>query len=228
MLRLLEKLGGQRVGLVGFAGLPSALLPLTVDYTAAKDAVDNLDTAALPVPGTALGDGIRLALGLLGDLGGVLIVFSDGEDYHSEPLKAAQEAARRGVPVVCVGIGTEQGSTVPDPDGDKNAWLRDERGQTVRSRLDAQTLKQIASVTGGCYIPLRPGSERGLEAVLGVIRRCRAAERERREAQTRRDCSGYLLLLALLLCGAGMAGYALALPGAEADGGEERRNSGAH
>ena len=218
MLRLLEKLQGQRVGLVGFAGLPSALLPLTVDHTAARDAIDNLDTSAIPVPGTALGDGLRVGLDILGPSGGVLIVFSDGEDYHSEPLKAAQLAARRGVPVVCVGIGTEQGSTVPDPDDAGKSLLRDDRGQAVRSRLDAQTLRQIAELTGGCYIPLRPGSEGGLEAVMEVVRRCRTAERERREAQARRDCSGYLLLLALLVCGAGMAGYALILPDTEFNG----------
>lgn len=201
--RLFEQLKGQRLGVVGFAGIPVTLLPLTGDYTAAQMAVEGLNVSSVPVPGTALGDGIRVALERLGRAGGVLVLLSDGEDFHSEPIQAARQAARRGVPIVCVGIGTEKGCQVPDWKDEKGADMRDEQGKVVTSRLDAKTLQEIASITGGRYFRLEAGNERNIEAVLSVVRACQAREQARQEAKTRRDLTPWLLLAALLCAGWG-------------------------
>ena len=201
--RLFEQLKGQRLGVVGFAGIPVTLLPLTGDYTAAKMAVEALDVSSIPVPGTAMGDGIRVALERLGRAGGVLVLLSDGEDYHSEPIQAARQAARRGVAIVCVGIGTEKGCQVPDWKDEKGADIRDAQGQVVTSCLDAKTLQEIASITGGRYFRLEAGNERNIEAVMSVVRSCQAREQARQEAKTRRDLTPWLLLVALICTGLG-------------------------
>ncbi len=206
--RLLQYLRGQRVAIVGFAGIPQTLLPLTVDYTAAQMVLDNLSSGSIPVPGTVIGDGVRVALERLGHEGGVIVLLSDGEDFHSEPLEAAREAAKRGVPIVAVGIGTESGEVVPEKNGEKEGQLHDDKGQVVHSRLNPKTLQDMAALTGGCYLHLEAGNESNLLAIMEVVHRCQASKQASLEAKTLRDIYqlclglGMLLLLAGLMCAA--------------------------
>jgi len=170
---LLKHLAGNRVGLVGFAGTAFVFCPLTVDAGAARLFLEQMDTSAIPTPGTSIGDAIRAALDAFpkGAGGGrVLVLISDGEDHKSDPLGAAREAAKMGVVIHTVGLGSAQGDRVPErgSDGSASDWVRDASGNPVVSKMDEKTLREIASITGGAYVHAEPGKDM-LAPVLASI-----------------------------------------------------------
>jgi len=80
---------------------------------------------------------------------------TDGEDLDAQGVAAAQAAAKQGLRIFTVGVGTTAGDLIPVPDGNGGTqYLNDESGQPVRSHLDVATLQQIAQATGGMYVPL--------------------------------------------------------------------------
>ena len=173
---LIDRLPGDRVGLVGFAGSAQVFCPLTLDHAAARIFLDILDPTMIPEPGTALGQAIRKAAALF-ESGEqkykVMILFTDGEDQDTEPLEAAREAADAGILVFTVGVGTLAGEPIPlkDDSGKVVDYVRDEGGQVVTSRLDVALLEEIARVSGGTYFPATPGQqelERIVEEVSGM------------------------------------------------------------
>ena len=192
MIRHLE---GNRLALVGFAGRAYAVAPLTMDSGATELFLEGLTPDAIPIPGTAIGDAVNAALDRLPEEGeeAFVVLLTDGEDHHSRPLEAAREAAKRGVRLLAVGIGTPEGGTVPDP-GQEGRDLRDAEGRAVRSRLDEPALRQMAALTGGLYVRLGPGgaaSRQGVEAI-------RAGQARTLEARTESRCGEpYQLFLAL-------------------------------
>lgn len=148
LLRVLE---GDRVGLVVYAGGAYARLPLTVDYGALLAVMDELETATFAAQGSALGDGIRVALEMLGrsqdQAGQAILVFSDGETHDpTDALAAAAEAAAAGVTLYAVGVG-EEAARIPDRGG----WL-EWQGQIVTTTPDHDLLKELARQTGGAYV----------------------------------------------------------------------------
>lgn len=171
---LAEELKGNRVGLVGFAGSAFLFCPLTLDTDAVELFLGEMTTDAIPVPGTALGDAIRLALETFeisgsDDKGGsrVILVLTDGEDHESKPLEAAKAAAEKGVVIDAVGLGTAQGAIVPSRYG---GVLKDERGETVVSKLEGQVLEAIAKETGGHFMRM-DGQHGGLDTYLKELRK---------------------------------------------------------
>lgn len=154
--QLIDKLSGSRIGIIDFAGQAYVECPLTSDDNAAKEALDAIDVGSVPIPGTVIGDAIRTALkGLKAGEGGsrVLVLLTDGEDHHSDPIGAAKEAARVGMKIFAVGIGGLQGEPIPifDEQGHRTGYKRDKNGEVVMSKLDESTLSQIAQITGGQY-----------------------------------------------------------------------------
>lgn len=155
--QLIDRLAGDRIGIIAFAGQAYVQCPLTIDGTAAREALDAIDVGTVPIPGTVIGDAIRVALkGLKAGEGGgrVLILLTDGEDHHSDPLGAANEASRLGVKVYAIGIGSAQGEPIPvfDEQGNRTGYKRDKKGDVVMSRVDDATLQKIAETTGGQYL----------------------------------------------------------------------------
>lgn len=161
--RLIDRLRGDRLGLVLFAG-STLTYPLTTDYAAAKLFLRDVGPADMPLGGTAIGRAVVAATRLLGAVRGhgppraqVIVVLTDGEDHDSEPLAAAREAAKRGIRIFTVGIGSRSGEPVPQLDarGQLVGYLEHE-GRPVASRLDSETLKQMASLTRGRYLEMEP------------------------------------------------------------------------
>ncbi len=145
-----------RLGLVVFAGRASPRCALTPDQGYFNLALRGVDTRSAGRGGTRIGEAIRAALaGFPSGPGAKLIVLiTDGEDMDSNPLAAAEEARRAGVKIVAVGLGSETGSPIvlTDPQtGAKTQLTHD--GQPVMSRLDGETLRQMALATGGAYVP---------------------------------------------------------------------------
>lgn len=151
----IDTLGGDRAGLIDFAGAAAVRTPLTLNYDALKTAVDGLEPKDSRRGGTMLGDAIRLAVDSFttDDAGHAIVILSDGEDMGSDPIAAAREAADRGVRIITVGIGDpREGARIPVGDGPGRRFLVHD-GQEVWSRMDAATLRDIADATDGLFVP---------------------------------------------------------------------------
>jgi Ca-activated chloride channel family protein len=158
---LLGELQGDRVGLVAFAGRAFLQAPLTIDYDAAVEAINDLDTNTIPEGGTNISAAIELAVQTYGKsaIGNrALIIFTDGEELTGDAIKSAKAAADAGVRIFTVGVGTPEGSLIPiNAENGGTAFVKDENGQVVKSKLDEKRLKEIAETTGGFYIHLEGG-----------------------------------------------------------------------
>jgi Ca-activated chloride channel family protein len=162
-LELMQKAAADRMGLVAFAGDAFLECPLTIDNTAFQQSVQALDVNAIPQGGTALAAAINTALTAFkeADHYKVLVLFTDGEDNDSEAgaLEAAKNAAKAGLKIFTIGIGTAAGDLIRVADANGNSdYVRDEKGQVVKSHLNEPLLQQIASASGGFYLPLRGAS----------------------------------------------------------------------
>ena len=158
-LDLMQKAKNDRLGLVAFAGTAFLQCPLTLDEDAFRQSVNALDIGIIPQGGTALTDAIRAALGAFkeeGDNHKVLVLFTDGEDHESSALSTAEEAAKAGLRIFTVGVGTAQGELLRQRD-EKGAvgFIKDDQGNVVKSRLNETLLQQIATAANGFYLPLR-------------------------------------------------------------------------
>ncbi len=158
-LDLMRRAKTDRLGLVAFAGAAFLECPLTLDDAAFSQSVNALDTTTISQGGTAVAEAIneaRKAFKKESDSHKVLVLLTDGEDHDSDALVAAQKAAKEGMIIFTVGIGTPEGELlrVRDDHG-RLDFIRDEQGNPVKSRLNEGLLQQIASATKGFYLPLR-------------------------------------------------------------------------
>jgi Ca-activated chloride channel family protein len=153
-----NKLDGDAVGLVAFAGNAFLVCPITLDYGAFHESLNAIDINTIPRGGTNIASAIREAQAALRRRPGsdrILILVTDGEDLEGDALVAAQAAARQdGLRIYTVGVGTAQGELIPLTVNPKDGFVKDESGGFVKSRLDEPALKAIATATGGQYAPL--------------------------------------------------------------------------
>jgi Ca-activated chloride channel homolog len=158
---LVNQLQGDRVGLIAFAGRAFLQAPLTIDYEAEVESINDLDTKTIPEGGTNISEAINLALSTFGKSAAgnrALIIFTDGEELIGDAAKVAKTAAEAGVRIFTVGVGTPQGSLIPiQSDDGGTAFVKDSAGQVVKSKLDEKRLREIAQATGGFYLHLDDG-----------------------------------------------------------------------
>jgi Ca-activated chloride channel homolog len=158
---LVNQLQGDRVGLIAFAGRAFLQAPLTIDYEAAVESINDLDTKTIPEGGTNISEAINLAVNTFGKSAAgnrALIIFTDGEELSGDAAKTAKAAADAGVKIFTIGVGTPQGSLIPvNSDDGGTAFVKDSAGQVVKSKLDEKRLREIAQVTGGFYLHLDDG-----------------------------------------------------------------------
>jgi Ca-activated chloride channel family protein len=203
IMRILQRLAGDRIGLVAFAGNAFVQSPLTVDYGAAALFLNAMDPDLIPIQGTNLGEALTVALDAFEEGTRdqrVLIVVTDGEDHEGEIEEALARALDEGVQIHTVGIGSLDGVPIPefDASGVRSGFIRDEGGTVVTTRLDESTLERVAQATGGRYFPaLGPGAN--LDPLVEEITGGEGRELEAREI-TRFDEQFQLFLgLALVL-----------------------------
>lgn len=238
---LLAQASGDRLGLIAFAGSAFLQAPLTLDRGAVLAAIEELDTELIPKGGTNIAAAIELAFQAFGKGEGesrALVIVSDGEELDGDGVRAAKEAARRGVRIFTVGVGSEEGSliSIRAEDGSQD-YVRDPQGRPVLSKLDAARLREIARATGGFFTMLGPDAAR--EILERGIRPLEAAEGEAFAARQPIDRSAWplgaacvlLALRALLgerrrLPAAAAALALLAANGASADEGVRAYQSG--
>ncbi len=168
ILDFVDRLEGDRIGLIPFAGSAFALCPLTLDYDAFRESLNALDTDLIPRQGTDLATAIAEAERLFDENGNnhrVLVLLTDGEDLQGSVIKSAEDAAKKGMAIYTVGVGSSEGAQIPVPlRNGRTDFVRDEAGQIVKTALDETTLKKIAEATGGLYVPLGRGAE-GLDTI---------------------------------------------------------------
>src|SRR5437667_1817116 len=157
-LDLMNEAKNDRLALIPFAGAAFLQCPLTLDEQAFRQSVEALEVGIIPVGGTALTEAIETALTAFkeGDNFKTLVLFTDGEDHDSGALAAAEKAAKAGLKIFTLGVGTANGELLRATD-EKGAvsYIKDEQGNVVKSRLNETLLQQIATATGGFYLPLR-------------------------------------------------------------------------
>ena len=158
---LISQLQGDRVGMIAFAGRAFLQAPLTIDYDATLESVNDLDTKTIPEGGTNISEAISLAAQTFGKsaIGNrALIIFTDGEELSGDAVKSAKAAADTGVRIFTIGVGTPQGSLIPISGEDGGtSFVKDSSGQVVKSKLDEKRLSEIAQAAGGFYLHLENG-----------------------------------------------------------------------
>jgi Ca-activated chloride channel family protein len=148
---LLEKLAGERVGLVVFSGTAFLQSPLSADYEILREFLPALNPEFLPEGGSNYGALIEAALQAFGSSSSAdrfLVILSDGEATDDEWKSRAEELTRKGIRVIGLGVGTTAGGMIPDAAGQ---FVKDERGAVVMSKLESATLQQLARDTNGVY-----------------------------------------------------------------------------
>lgn len=164
ILDCVERLQGDRVGLVAYAGTAAVKCPLTLDYGFFKMAAETISTESIARGGTMIGDAIRKSLDeVLDDQEKKykdIILITDGEDHDSFPVEAAEEAGRRGVRLIAIGLGDEdQGKRVPITDEYGSKTFLKHKGQEVWTKLDADTLREMVKATpDGKYLNVSTGT----------------------------------------------------------------------
>lgn len=171
--RLVDKLHGDRIGLIVFAGQSFVQLPITTDYVSAKIFLNTIGTESVPVQGTALGDAISTAIKSFSSEAQMqqdnkaIILITDGENHEDDPVEAARMAAEVGVRVFCIGVGSPEGK--PIPYGENGDLMKDKDGNIVVTKLDEKILEEVAIAGGGAYI--RAGNtEFGLNPIIDELK----------------------------------------------------------
>ena len=154
--RLIQKLHGDRIGLVIFSGEAYVQFPLTSDYSAANLFLNAVDVTSIPQPGTAIGPAIQLAVNSFkkdDDVKKAIIVITDGEDHQGDIKSIVSKAYSKGILVYTIGFGSPSGVPIPiyNSAGTQVGYKQDEQGNTVLTKLDESTLQEIADAGGGKY-----------------------------------------------------------------------------
>jgi len=177
---LINELQGDRVGLIAFAGRAFLQAPLTIDYDAALESVNDLDTKTIPEGGTNISAAITLATQSFGKsaVGNrALVIFTDGEELSGDAVKNAKAAADAGVRIFTIGVGTSSGSLIPlsGEDGE-TSFVKDSAGQVVKSKLDEKRLREVAQAAGGFYLHLENGPRTMQQLYTEGLAKMQAAE----------------------------------------------------
>jgi Ca-activated chloride channel family protein len=164
--QLIEKLAGNKLGLIVFAGKSYVQMPLSNDARAALMYLNTIHTDMVPTQGTAIGDAIATALtefeegGEEDNKGKAIIIITDGESHDENAMEMATEAGRAGIKVFTIGIGTKPGGPIPYKRGNiTQGFKKDKEGSIILSRLNEGMLQDIAEEADGFYINASAGRQ---------------------------------------------------------------------
>ena len=156
LIKLIDALAGDRIGIVIFAGDAFLLLPMTSDYSAAKLLVSSVSTDLIQNQGTALGNAIEISTNSFSqkeDKSRALIIISDGENHEDNALAATEIAAEKNIQIYTIGMGSKDGAPIPKYDalGNQRGFKKDKDGNIIMSKLNAGVLQQIANEGNGQF-----------------------------------------------------------------------------
>lgn len=168
----LQQLRTDRIGIIAFAGVASLQCPLTDDYEAVRIVLNSLNSDTAQRPGTNIGSALSLAEKAFATASSTtaLVLISDGEDLEGQGIKQAKRLKEKGIRIYCMGVGSPQGAIVTNPD----------TGDEIVSKLDEQTLQQIAEQSGGEYYRVTPGGDE----IQLILKRIYATEESRSRSKS--------------------------------------------
>ncbi|MGI8603615.1 MAG: VWA domain-containing protein [Verrucomicrobiales bacterium] len=185
---LIAALPGDRIGLIAFAGRSFLQAPLTTDHDALLETLAQFDEELIPRGGSNLAEPIELAIEAFdksGSASHALIMFTDGDETEGRAIEAAKKAKDHNIIIVAVGVGTREGTLLPDFNSRRpGGFLRDEKGRPVRSRLEDKALEGVAKETQGLYLNLSSTSvlQGRIQVILSKLDRSRTqAQKDKRQ-----------------------------------------------
>ncbi len=200
--QIINNLASDRVGIIAYAGKAFPQLPITTDYASAKMFLQNMNTDMMSSQGTAINEAIELAKTYYDDdqqTNRVLIIISDGEDHSEAAAKAAKEASEEGIRIFTIGVGDVKGGPIPiKRNGVVLNYKKDQQGETVITRLDEETLKNIAEEANGAYINGRI-TDQVVEEIRDILNKMDKTEFEAKQYAEFKDQFQWFLGLAILL-----------------------------
>lgn len=178
--RLIDRLEGDRIGLIVFAGDAYVQLPITTDYSAAKLFLSTISTNIVPTQGTAIGKALALSLesfDMEAPQNKAIIVITDGENHEDDAIKMAKEAQSKGVFVYTIGMGTIEGGPIPIKSRSDRikGYRKDKQGKQIITKLNEVMLQNIAQAGNGSYIRAN-STETGLNALFEEINKMEKEE----------------------------------------------------
>ena len=197
---LVNRLAGNRVGIIAFAGTAVLQCPMTLDRNMAMLMMNALDTETVGVPGTDLGFAIETAVQAFErgtDEGArTLVIITDGEDHEGNISDALEKAKAAGVRIYTIGIGTTRGVPLQDGSG---RFMENSEGSKVNTRMQMNTLRQIGDVTGGMALEAGVTPERAVAAIAERISRQEKADIEQRREVIHMDRFQWFLVPVLVI-----------------------------
>ncbi|MCK8480255.1 vWA domain-containing protein [Psychroserpens algicola] len=182
--QIINNLASDRVGIIAYAGKAFPQLPITTDYASAKMFLQNMNTDMLSSQGTAINEAIELAKTYFDDdqqTNRVLIIISDGEDHSDVAGNVAEEASNEGIRIFTIGVGDVKGGPIPiKRNGVLLNYKKDSQGETVVTKLNEDTLKEIAEEANGAYINGSNTSE-VIKEIKDILNRMDKTEFEAKE-----------------------------------------------
>jgi len=178
--RLVDDLDNDKIGLIVFAGDAYIQIPITTDYISAKMFLSAINPNMVPKQGTAIGAAINLGARSFSPGDGkskAMIIITDGENHEDDPVKEAEEAAKAGIVIHTIGIGSTDGVPIPLLNNGKKDYLKDVNGNTVVTKLDEEILKKIALSTNGNYVRAS-NSNIGLDEIYAQIKKMKKQDLE--------------------------------------------------
>jgi len=178
--RLVDNLDNDKIGLIVFAGDAYTQIPVTTDYASAKMFLSTISPDMVPKQGTAIGAAINLGVRSFSPGEGkskAMIIITDGENHEDDPVSAAEEAAKAGIVIHTIGIGSTEGVPIQVSVNGKKDYLKDAEGNTVITKLDEDILKKIAIAANGNYVRAN-NSNIGLDEIFSEIKKMKKQDLE--------------------------------------------------
>lgn len=203
--KLIDKLEGDRIGIIIFAGKSFVQLPLTNDYSAAKMFLETISVNDIPEQGTAIGSAIDKAMESFeisennekdNKRNKAIIIITDGENHEDDALEKTADAVNKGIFVYTIGMGLPEGAPIPVAGG-IGGYKKDKEGNTIITRLDETLLQKIAVTGKGAYVRAN-NSNAGLQTIYDEINKIEKKEYESRSFSDYEDKFQFFAALALL------------------------------
>ncbi|MFW5831411.1 MAG: VWA domain-containing protein [Prolixibacteraceae bacterium] len=201
IVRLVDRLEDDKIGLIVFAGDAYTQLPITSDYNSAKLFLNSVNTQVVPKQGTAIGAAINLAIRSFtpeGEANKAIVVITDGENHEDDAVAATENAVENNIVVHTIGMGLPSGSPIPVLRNGQKDYLKNNDGEVVITRLNEQMLEQIAAAGNGIYVRAN-NAQVGLNALFDEINKMEKAEMESLAYSEYDDQFQYFFAIGLLL-----------------------------
>ena len=198
--QIINNLVSDRVGIIAYAGKAVPQLPITTDYAAAKMFLQNMNTDMLSSHGTAIDEAIQLSRTYFNDAeqtNRVLVIISDGEDHKDLNLDVAKAAAKEGIKIFTIGVGSEKGVPIPlKRNGVIMSYKKTQKGETVITKLNPNTLTAIAEEANGLFIKDQ-NTKQVTEKIAEILNKLEKKEFEAKEFSEFKDQFQWFLGLGL-------------------------------